>query len=145
MMNTEFFTHSTGYLLHRLGVGVDRVIEQTLTPLDLRARELRVLALLGTETRSQAELCALSGLDRTTMVAVVDRLEALGLVERRPDPTDRRKRAVAVTRTGSRRLAEASRLLAEAEADFLEPLTAQQQAELNALLRKLFAARRPHC
>ncbi len=145
MADAGSFTETTGFLLHRLGVGVDRVIERTLAPLDLRGRELRVLALLGSDVRSQAELVALSGLDRTTMVAVIDRLEELGLVERRPDPADRRKRAVVATSVGAARLTDAGRLLDQAEADVLEPLTARQQGDLNALLRKLFAVRRPEC
>lgn len=139
------FAESAGFLLHRLGVGVDRVVERTLEPLGLRARELRVLAFVGAGPASQAELVALSGLDRTTMVAVVDRLEELGLVERRADPSDRRKRAVALTAPGASRLAEAARRLGEAEAEFFAPLTPRQQSELHALLGKLFAVRRPEC
>lgn len=139
------FSGSTGFLLHRLGVGADRVIEETLRPRGVRARELRVLALLGAQSRSQAELVQLSGLDRTTMVAVVDRLEREGLVERRRDPEDRRRQAVSVTDAGARLLREATRDLQAAEDEFLDPLTEAKRAQLNALLAELFAVRAPRC
>ena len=46
-----------------------------------------------------AERCAL---DKTTMVVTVDELETAGLAERRPSPTDRRARIIAVTEAGAR-------------------------------------------
>ncbi|APU13153.1 MULTISPECIES: MarR family transcriptional regulator [Actinoalloteichus] len=145
MSELGVFSESTGFLLHRLGIGADRVIEETLRPYDVRARELRVLALLGTESRSQAELVGLSGLDRTTMVAVVDRLEERQLVARRRNPSDRRRLAVSATEAGAGLLAAAARDLRAAEADFLEPLSPTQQQQLTTLLGALFAARAPRC
>ena len=41
------------------------------------------------------------GLDKTTMVVTLDELEAAGLAERRPSPTDRRARVIAVTKAGA--------------------------------------------
>ena len=57
-------------------------------------------ALRGEQTQSQlAEQCAL---DKTTMVVTMDELERAGLAERRPSPTDRRARIIAVTEAGER-------------------------------------------
>jgi hypothetical protein len=44
----------------------------------------------------QQELGAAMGIDRTTMVALIDQLEDAGLAERRPSKTDRRAREVTV-------------------------------------------------
>src|ERR687894_2272313 len=49
---------------------------------------------------TQIELAKRSGLDKTTMVVTVDELERAGLAERRPSPTDRRARVIAVTDKG---------------------------------------------
>ena len=58
-------------------------------------------ALEGEQTQIQlAERCAL---DKTTMVVTVDELEKAGLAERRPSPTDRRARIIAVTDAGEAR------------------------------------------
>ncbi|GAB4005546.1 hypothetical protein GCM10029992_53760 [Glycomyces albus] len=118
----ERFGEATGFLLHRLGIGAGRVIERTLRPLGLRGRDLRVLGfVVGSGGRSQRELVVLSGLDRSTMVGVVDRLEELGLVERRSDSGDRRKQSVVATDEGRRAFHEAAALLAEAESEFVSP------------------------
>ena len=44
------------------------------------------------------------GLDRTVMTYLVDDLEQAGLVERQPDPSDRRARHVLITEAGRERL-----------------------------------------
>lgn len=146
MDSEERFGDATGFLLHRLGIGAGRVIERTLRPLGLRGRELRVLGfVVGSGGRSQRELVAVSGLDRSTMVGVVDRLEDLGLVERRSDFGDRRKQSVIATDEGRAAFDEAAARLAEAEAEFVAPLSAERQRLLNDLLKELFAERRPEC
>jgi DNA-binding PadR family transcriptional regulator len=62
-------------------------------------------------------------IDRTTMVALLDDLEAKGYVARQRHPHDRR--AFLVHRTDSGRLAkvDAVRILDEQQRQFLEPLT----------------------
>jgi|SRR4051794_6652846 DNA-binding MarR family transcriptional regulator len=47
--------------------------------------------------------------DNSNVTGIVDRLEAAGLVERRPDPSDRRVKTVAVTAHGARLREEAER------------------------------------
>ena len=60
-------------------------------------------ALDGEQTQIQlAERCAL---DKTTMVVTIDELERAGLAERRPSPTDRRARIIAVTDAGREKVA----------------------------------------
>jgi DNA-binding MarR family transcriptional regulator len=61
-----------------------------------------VLGAALTGEHTQIELARLVGLDKTTMVATLDELEAAGLAERRPSPSDRRARIIAVTEAGER-------------------------------------------
>jgi DNA-binding MarR family transcriptional regulator len=57
----------------------------------LSGRELDLIALLGASgPTSVKSLVADLGLPRSTMTAIVDRLEARGLVKRLPNPQDRR-------------------------------------------------------
>ena len=67
----------------------------------------------------------------------VDRLEAAGLVEPLPEPGDRRGLLVALTPDGKRVVDAAVADHIENERRLLEPLTAEEQQALNALLRKL--------
>jgi hypothetical protein len=67
----------------------------------------------------------------------LDRLEAMGLVERQPDPTDRRGRLVALTDRG-RELVDAAVVdHLENEERLLEALDAGEREQLAGLLRKL--------
>ena len=71
----------------------------------------------------------------------LDRLEEMGLVERQPDPADRRGRLVALTDRG-RQLVDAALLdHLENEQGLLAALDAGERAELAELLRKLLASR----
>ncbi|REF00914.1 MarR family winged helix-turn-helix transcriptional regulator [Thermomonospora umbrina] len=128
-----------GYLLVKLGGAVGARFEQALTPLGLKARHVRVLESLRDDTRSQRELGLHTGMDRTTMVSVIDDLERLGHVRRERSPTDRRKHVVTVTDEGRTAFAEAMTLLADAQAAFFAPLSANEQAQLLHLMSRLFS------
>jgi MarR family transcriptional regulator for hemolysin len=73
----------------------------------LGPREHHVLAAALEGEHSQIELARMVGLDKTTMVVILDELEARGLAERRPSPRDRRARVIAVTEAGRAKVAEA--------------------------------------
>jgi DNA-binding MarR family transcriptional regulator len=68
---------------------------------------------------------------------IVDRLEQSGLVERIPDPADRRGLLVRLTRKGRGLVDRAGPTHLETERRMLAPLTKHEQAELAGLLRKL--------
>ena len=68
---------------------------------------------------------------------VVDRLEARGLVERAPDPADRRAMTVSVTGVGTSVLAEVDQARREGAAEFFGVLTDRERASLAAILAKL--------
>lgn len=75
--------------------------------------------------------------DRTTIVAIVDELEQMGLVERRRNPSDRRAYALEVTEEGSRWLARAGPLLSAAEDRMLGELDEAEREQLLDLLRRV--------
>lgn len=64
---------------------------------------------------NQATLAQRLGIDRTVMTYLVDDLEKAGLVERRPDPADRRARQVVRTAAGDAALADARRSISAVE------------------------------
>lgn len=74
-----------------------------------------------------------------TMTARLDRLERKGLVERRPNPRDRRSTLVALTDAGFRVTEEGIGEHVAHEERLLDGLTAKDRAQLDALLRKLLA------
>ena len=91
------------------------------------------------EPGSQAALAQRLGIDRTVMTYLLDDLEAANLVERQPDPADRRSRRVVATAHGREVLAERDTRLARAEQHLLAALTPDEQASFRALLATLAA------
>jgi len=74
--------------------------------------------------------------DASNVTWLVDRLEERGLAERRPHPSDRRVRTVALTRKGTRMRAQIESKLFEAPATFQE-LTSEELETLSEILHKL--------
>lgn len=129
-----------GYLLGRAHLEHRRIAEERLAPLGLRGKEFGALTILATEGEmSQQHLGELMGVDRTTMVAVVDALQSAGLVERERDPRDRRAYALRATSRGRRVLGQATTAAREAEDAFLARLPAADRDELRRLLAVLLA------
>ena len=88
---------------------------------------------------SQQRLGQRQGVDRTTMVAVVDELESSGYVERRRDPRDRRAYSLHATPKGRRVLRRVGEATERAEDEFLAPLPEADRRRLKRMLRTLLA------
>jgi DNA-binding MarR family transcriptional regulator len=86
---------------------------------------------------SQNHLGRLIYLDAATIKGVVDRLSARGFVTALNDPKDRRRRAVALSERGRAATEAAIMVAAEITAATLTPLTADEQAAVVKLLKKL--------
>lgn len=133
-----------GYLLHKASQLIDEGAEQALTQVGLKAREFFVLsAVAGGPDLSQQDLSRLLGLDPTTVVAVIDELEHRTYVERRRNPTDRRRYILILTEAGRAALAEADRVATQVEAEFLGELSATERTALRDMLRRVLAGRWP--
>jgi DNA-binding MarR family transcriptional regulator len=86
---------------------------------------------------SQLALAQHLGVDRTVMTYLLDDLEVAKLVERRPDPTDRRARRVVATQLGNELLETLNERLRAAEADVLSPLDREARENFRAQVRLL--------
>jgi DNA-binding MarR family transcriptional regulator len=127
-----------GYLLKHARERLASISGPALAPLGINGRELAVLTVLAQgEPPSQLEAAQRLAIDRSTMVTLIDGLEASGLVERRPHGADRRKNIVALTKSGRKTLAAASRLVDAAEREFLAPLSPKEAARLREMLQTL--------
>ena len=86
------------------------------------------------------ELMRATMLSSGGMTKRLDRLVAAGLVERRPDPDDRRGTLVRLTADGLRTIDSAVETHAENEERLLSALDPAERKRLDGLLRKLLAA-----
>jgi DNA-binding MarR family transcriptional regulator len=100
------------------------------------------LTVIADEGRlSQSDLCVRMRVDRTTMVAVVDELEAAGYVDRRRNPDDRRAYALEATDAGRAWLTEKRDALMAAQAELLAVLSEEERRGLVELLQRLLVGR----
>lgn len=113
-----------------------RVVGERLATLDARKWHYATLAALeefGPD--SQSGLSDRTGIYRSDMVSTINDLTARGLVVRAPDTADRRRNAITLTNEGRRHLERLDGLIADAEAEFLAPLSAGDRAELVRILQ----------
>jgi DNA-binding MarR family transcriptional regulator len=104
----------------------------------LRVRSYSVLALAAGSARpSQRELAELLRLDPSQVVALVDELQARGLVVREPDPVDRRANVVVATDLGRSVHAEAAAAARAAEAALHDDLSDADRRRLTELLKRM--------
>ncbi|MFE9397093.1 MarR family winged helix-turn-helix transcriptional regulator [Streptomyces flavidovirens] len=131
----------TGYLLYRLGLRSGQLFNAFLQESGLRLRHYALLRFLATsEGALQRELSSRLGYDPSAIVGLVDDLERLGFVERRPSPDDRRSRIVVLTADGRAFLRDTDEAGRRVTNELLEPLGATERDALHALLQRVAEA-----
>lgn len=129
-----------GYLLKHARATYLRVATQALAPLGVSHPEWAAMIRFGDDVqRSQAEVAQLLGIDRTSMVAVIDQLERKGLVQRRPHGADRRKNIVELTAAGRDLEQRAWLLIEDCERQLLAPLGSPGADQLRSALSAIIA------
>jgi DNA-binding MarR family transcriptional regulator len=127
-----------GYLMARLGEASRRRFQQALEPEGLHPKHFGVMTMVAAHPgMSQQQLHEKTGIDPSSMVAVIDELEARGIAERRPDPGDRRARTIFLTEQGTATLLRIRKLAGQLQRELFAPLSTEERHALHALLRKL--------
>ena len=126
------------FLIYRAAEESHALANDMLAGIGLSARQVGILTLV-TELApmTQKALADALRIDRTTMVALLDDLEAKGYVERQRHPRDRRAFLVHPTESGRTAKVEAVRILDEQQRRFLAPLTPAETRQLTDLLTRL--------
>jgi DNA-binding MarR family transcriptional regulator len=129
-----------GYLLSRLGNSARETFAKELAPFGVRPNQYGALVLLKKhEPTSQQTLAAALGVDRSMIVGIIDHLQALGAVERRSDPTDRRRHALRLTAAGHELIEQCDIVAERVQERRLAALSPQQRESLLSLLSILAA------
>jgi DNA-binding MarR family transcriptional regulator len=139
----EPLASAPGFLLSWNGQRMAHSFAAALEPLGLRPPHFGVMTLIDSEPGcAQQQLVERSMIDASSMVAVIDELEYMGLAERRRHPDDRRKHAVYLTARGRRTLQRAREAAIKLAQDVFAPLDPAELGELRRLLRKLAGVER---
>ncbi|GAA4848182.1 hypothetical protein GCM10023201_45140 [Actinomycetospora corticicola] len=129
------------FLLTQLGTHAARRFGERVADLDLTPPQAGLLRAVAREPgRSQQALAGRLGTPATRLVALVDALEARGVLERRRNPGDRRLYAVHLTAAGEELVRDLGRLAAEHEDALLSSLDADERRSLASLLGRVAAA-----
>ena len=134
------WTPTIGSLVHEIDRLVKKRFDRFAETTGMSRAQWQVLARVAKRQGiNQATLADLVGVEPISICRMVDRLEALNLVERRPDPGDRRARLIHITETARPGL---ERMKAAAQALFGEALagiTPEEEAVLSGLLGRIHA------
>ncbi|RZB17153.1 MarR family transcriptional regulator [Streptomyces sp. F001] len=125
-------------LLSQLSTRSDRLINEGLARADARKWHYAVLASLQEcGPASQAELSRRTGIYRSDMVGVLNELAERDLVERAPDPDDRRRNVITISTQGRRHLRRLDKVLDDLNDELLAPLSPAERDQFVQLLTRL--------
>jgi DNA-binding MarR family transcriptional regulator len=127
------------WLLHKAANRMRSELDRVASEAGLSdVRDWMVLASLTEGIQcTQLELSRLLGVDKTTLIAVLDRLEQRELIVRTADPSDRRVRIPRITEAGRRIQARFAADRDAAEKQLLAGIDAEQRALLVSLLSRI--------
>jgi DNA-binding MarR family transcriptional regulator len=129
---------SVGFLISQLGFFSSRGFTEALEPVGIDPREFLLMRFIAaSEGQSQQVLAEQVGVPASRMVALVDHLEEAGLVERRPNPEDRRIRELHLTRKGKGSLERAKKIAIDYETQLCAGINREERETLIDLLQKL--------
>jgi DNA-binding MarR family transcriptional regulator len=124
-----------------VGAYASRRFAERIAEVGLHPPLFRVLNVVdAAEGRSQQAIGEAIQAPASRMVALVDELEQRGLVERRPDPDDRRIRALYLTPAGKKVLAKGRRIATRHEEELTRGMSASDKKRLVAILQRLVEA-----
>jgi len=132
------FGHAVGFLVSQLGYAVTRRFRADLEDLSLEPRHFGLMrALAVAKDLSQQALGDSLHIPASSIVALLDQLEAKGYVNRRLDPADRRVRLVELTEAGRAVLTGAVEVGVAIEAALCQGFDADQREALISNLQKV--------
>lgn len=133
------FPQDLTFLLHGAAGRMTLELDRAAVEIGLKdARDWLVLAALDDgQQRTQLELSRVVCVDKTTLISVLDRLEAHELIVRTVDPSDRRVRIPAITPTGQEVYAKFAVARDAAEARALDGVDQADRALLLSLLARI--------
>jgi DNA-binding MarR family transcriptional regulator len=113
-------------------------INMRLTALGVRTGHLgTLLALYEQDGQSQAELTRAVGVEQPSMALTLRRMEAAGLVRRKPDPDDRRRAIVTLTPQALAIRTDVQGLRRDIAAEALADFTREECASVLGMLNRL--------
>lgn len=130
--------HNPLKLIGRAARGFTRIADLSLRGFGFATGQMPVLgSLKGGKALSQAELARIAQVEQPSMAQLLNRMERDGLVERVPDPDDKRSRLISLTAGAVKRLPKAKGVMQAHVHEALAGFSPEEVAELSRLLGRL--------
>jgi MarR family transcriptional regulator, lower aerobic nicotinate degradation pathway regulator len=138
-MATSFdFTQAPGYLIRRAHQTSMAIFSEELGSYEVTSLQFAILqALVDEPGADQISIAQRVALDAATSGSVIMRLEERGWLRREPSPIDKRRKLLWLTAEGEKRAMEMKKHARKVQQRLLERLTASEQVQLVALLKKV--------
>jgi MarR family transcriptional regulator, transcriptional regulator for hemolysin len=132
---------SIGYLVHWGGRLLRRLADRRLKALGLSSAHLPVItALAEDEPLSQKALAEIAAIEQPTMAAMLARMERDRIVERRPDPNDKRSSLFSLTPATRKKIPALRRAVEQVNDEALRGLPADQRLVFRRQLETVIRA-----
>lgn len=136
---------SIGFLFSDIARLSRQAFNHRAASLGLSLAQWRVLAVLSRQQgMNQVRLAEMLEIQPMTLVRQIDRLEALGLVTRSPDPDDRRASRLVLTEAAQPLIAHMRRIADQLWNEALADFSAEEREALHAVLHRVKAGLCPH-
>ncbi|WP_083638861.1 MarR family winged helix-turn-helix transcriptional regulator [Rhizobium oryziradicis] len=130
-----------GFHLRLANVAVFQDYQVTMAGLSLTPKQFAVLELIETNPgASQIDLAHCLRMDKASMMALVNKLEARHAIERRQSESDRRRQELFITTEGLALAKTAKKLRETHEARFKDRFSADELAELVSYLQRIYTS-----
>lgn len=135
------FSPSPIHLPHRLDQICEQIVRRAMNGASFTKPQLLVLDTLQARgTLTQAQIIEATGIDKSTLGEMLNRLEAAGHVAREKREPDHRRRYVRLTMEGKKALRKALAAYVQAERQFLQLIPKPQRDPFLATLRQAISA-----
>ena len=138
MIHSEMDKSQPAFLLAQIGAHAASRFAERLTILELSPPDAGILRLLRMSAGiSQQTLSARLQIHPSRLVAILDNLEKRNLIERKPNPDDRRLYSLHLTKDGIEALERIGKVAREHQDALLAALDGEERDRLTALLQKI--------
>jgi MarR family transcriptional regulator for hemolysin len=128
----------TGYFVTRTARAFMRVVEARLRPLGIGVAHVPVLVCLAEDgPLTQAEIAQRTYVEQPTAAALLQRMAKAGLIEKTPDPRDRRAVRISLSARAEEVMPHALALLGESNGEAMAGISAAEVDVLHDVLRRV--------
>lgn len=139
-MGEKQASFATGFLVHDVSRIRKKVVDQAVAPMGITRSQFWVLvniARYGEEGIAQTELAQLMNVGKVSLGGLIDRMEVNEILERVPDPIDRRAKKVFITKKGQELLHELQEVAYDINKQIMKGVTKEQNMMLDSLLQTM--------